>query len=79
VVVVVVVVVVAVVVAVVSVVPVVAVVPAVKDGSRATVMFGGDVNKTGAEGEADGVEAEQDVMWVGLFWKQNKDPEPCFW
>jgi len=63
---------------VVPVVPVVSVVPAVNDGRRATVIFGGDVNKTAAEGEADGLLAEQDVMWVGLLWKQNKDPEPCF-
>jgi len=58
---------------------VVPVVPAVKDGRRATVIFGGDVNKTAADGDADGVAAEQDVMCVGLLWKQNKDPEPCFW
>jgi len=61
--------------------PVVAVVPTVKDGRRATVIFGGDVNKTAADGEAvDGTVAdEQEATWVGLLWKQNKDPEPCFW
>jgi len=47
---------------VVPVVPVISVVPAVKDGRRATVIFGGDVNKTADEGEADGLPAEQDVM-----------------
>jgi len=70
-----------VVVAVVPVGPVVLVVAAVKDGRKATVVFGGDVGKTAADGEADGLAAEQDddVMWVGLLWKQNKDPDPCFW
>lgn len=47
---------------VVPVVPVVSVVPAVNDGSRATVIFGDEVNKTADEGEADGLPAEQDVM-----------------
>ena len=33
--------------------------------------------KTAADGEAvDGTVVEQDATWVGLLWKQNKDPEP---
>ena len=38
-------------------------------------------HKTEADGEAvDGAVEEQDATWVGLLWKQNKDPEPWkFW
>ena len=39
-------------------------------------------HNTAADGEAvdgeavDGAVAEQDATWLGLVWKQNKDPEP---
>ena len=34
-------------------------------------------HKTDADGEAvDGAVVEQEARWVGLLWKQNKEPEP---